>query len=672
MLYSLNASKAETQLYLSHIKLSNFRLFQDLDLELNRGLNVLVGENDSGKTSIIDAICFVLGTRSHDRRFLKETDFFTDSNELRIQLTFADVVNHAHRFVEHLSNSDHAGQPVLHVQLRAWQTGLERRGYPYIRTEIKSGHDGNGPLLETEIRDFLSATYLKPLRDAEDELSSGRGSRLSQILSSSKSVYKEMGDILKIVAAANQELLKDGGALKAETKKIESDYLHNLIFEVSKKELGAHVNISGAKVDNSGNLIEVSESERKSQLRAILEKLSLNLTGDSRVHGLGYHNLLFMASELLLLEQETENEFPLLLIEEPEAHLHPQLQMKLLGFLNERTSEQSESNIQCILTTHSPNISSKADPSQIFILNSGNAWSLRAGETELASDDYGHLRKFLDVTKANVFFAKGILFVEGASEQILLPVLAKLLGKPLEAYGVSVVKYDNSGSWKRFASIFLRKKNGENEPINSPVKVCILRDLDLWPDVAEKEKAHYGFKERKEGNSHYWLNFYQNKDELQNAVNSRVRMSDKSLLLNPIANSDNDDSLNTSFEKQNVRMELSDDWTFEYCLAKYGMLDECLEVLGKSPSDCEQGDENDKAVFVQSVVNSTKTDFAYDLAKILEDKLHSKIADLGKGNDIAISSVSEIKTAYARELRQKLPPYIVRAIEFVTSENKLG
>jgi len=119
-------------LYLSKIRLTNFRLFEKLDLTLNSGLNVLVGENDSGKTSIIDAICFVLGTRSHDRRFLRESDFFCDSTELIIQLTFSEVTNHAPKFVEHLSNelnSNGDNEPVLHVQLRAWKTGIERRGY---------------------------------------------------------------------------------------------------------------------------------------------------------------------------------------------------------------------------------------------------------------------------------------------------------------------------------------------------------------------------------------------------------------------------------------------------------------------------------------------------------------------------------------------------------------
>ena len=197
------------------------------------------------------------------------------------------------------------------------------------------------------------------------------------------------------------------------------------------------------------------EPAKKRHLRAILEGLNWALTNDRRAHGLGYHNLLFMGAELLLLEQEAENEFPLLLIEEPEAHLHPQLQMKLLQFINSKVkTAEAPNGVQCILTTHSPNISSKADPSAVIMLSGGTAWSLREGETELDPDDYKYLRKFLDATKADVFFAKGIIFVEGDGENILMPVIARLLGRPLENYGVSIVKYDNSGSWKRFAKLF--------------------------------------------------------------------------------------------------------------------------------------------------------------------------------------------------------------------------
>src|SRR5690606_5402721 len=241
-------------MHISRIKIINFRFFEKLDLKLNKGLNILVGENNSGKTALIDAIRYVLGTNTNDRSFIKEEDFFAESNDLSIQLTFSDVDTHAYRFVEHLSHEEYHDEDgdtkrrsVLHLQLNAQNTGTERRGYPYIKTELKSGVDGNGLSIEAEIRDFLAATYLKPLRDAESELSSGRASRLSQILSSSKEVKAGMSDILSIIAEANDSLLADDTALKNAAENIQSNYLHELIFEQDKENLGAFIDVAGVR-----------------------------------------------------------------------------------------------------------------------------------------------------------------------------------------------------------------------------------------------------------------------------------------------------------------------------------------------------------------------------------------------------------------------------------------
>lgn len=641
-------------MHISRIKVVNFRLFKDFEVVLNKGLNVLVGENDSGKTALIDAIRYVLGTNSNDRTFIREEDFHENSDELSIQITFINVDSHAYRFVEHLSHEkfiDEEGndkrRSVLHLNLKAKKTGSERRGYPYIKTELKSGVEGNGLSVESEIRDFLSATYLKPLRDAESELSSGRSSRLSQILSSSHEVKSGIDDILSIIANANESLMADDAALKKSAENIQNNYLHKLIFEQDKGKLGAFIDISGVTDEELGNL---PDNVKRRHLRSLLEGLSLALTKDRRMHGLGYHNLLFMGAELLLLEQEAENEFPLLLIEEPEAHLHPQLQMKLLQFIN---SKANDSAVQCVLSTHSPNISAKVSPSNIIMLNQGKAFSLKFGETELGGDDYNYLQKFLDATKANVFFAKSLLFVEGDGENILLPKIAELLERPLENYGVSIVKYDNSGSWKRFARLFLRKDKDESPSDWNPTKVCVLRDLDLWPDCAEEKEDGsnpYGFKNSNSKNQSYW---HRNCTDKSQKIASHI----------------------DGLERQNVKVKISNDWTFEYCLAKYGLFDECCLALDINTGDKPSEDtaEDEKATFILSKVS--KTDFAYRMAEILEKQRSDKIKDAiqeleGRQQqtpDGINKATKKAASEFAAVLKGRLPSYIVEAIEYVTS-----
>lgn len=644
-------------MYLDRVAIKGFRLFKELDFSLNRGLNVLVGENDSGKTALVDAIRYTLGTNSSERSYVMESDFHDDSSELSIQLKFSDVDSHAYRFVEHLSHEEYIDsqgegkrRSVLYVQLTAKKTGKERRGYPYIQSDIRSGKDGNGLPIETEIRDFLATTYLKPLRDAEAELSSGRASRLSQILGSSKEVRDGANDILSIVGKANEQLLADDAALKKSAKNIQKKYLHGLIFEGDKEKLGVFIDIAGV---TTKGLDTLPDNTKRRHLRAVLEGLSLALTEDRKLHGLGYHNLLFMAAELLLLEQEVENEFPLLLIEEPEAHLHPQLQMKLLQFINSKVkSYANPEGIQCILTTHSPNLSSKADPSEIIMMNDGRAWPLKPDETELDGGDYVYLRKFLDATKANVFYAKGILFVEGDAENILLPEIARLLGRPLENYGVSIVKYDNSGSWKRFAKLFLRPGKDDDSEAWPSTRVCILRDLDLWPDCAEEKddgSNQYGFKKQSNRNQRYWrrncADEQQRKDELIDGLN-----------------------------RQNVSAKISDDWTFEFCLSKYGLFEECYEAIHGSREGIENivGGDSEKATYIQSKVS--KTDFAYNLSRILasqlEDSIRGNIEVLTdeekKDQDACEKATNSANLAFAIALKEKLPPYIVEAIEYVT------
>lgn len=639
-------------MYIESVQISNFRLFKEFSVQLNPGLNLLVGENDTGKTSFIDAIRFCLGTNSKERLHLADSDFHKGEASLSIALKFADVEKHAFRFVEHLSFEDFidangaaAKRPVLHVTFSAKKTGTERRGYPYIQTQLRSGCESDGLTIETEVREFLAATYLKPLRDAQAELSTGRSSRLSQILNSSKDIRESTVEILNVIAAANSALLADGTALKRSADDIRDNYLHRLIFEAEKENLGAFIDIAGVKAER---LNQLNESEKRRYLRSVLEGLSLALSEDGRLHGLGYQNLLFIAAELLLLEQESGHEFPLLMIEEPEAHLHPQLQLKLLQFIESKLPTGDAAGIQCILSTHSPNLASKADPRKIVSFGAGKAWAMRADETELSPDDYVFVQKFLDVTKANLFFARALLLVEGDAENILLPTIAKLIGRNLEDHGVSIVKYDNNGSWKRFARVFLRQGMNERPEEWHPTKVAILRDLDLWPDCAEEsDHNRYGFKSRKDRNQSYWRS---NCDDVNERVVTIV------------------DGLN----RQNIRVFVSNDWTLEFCLAKFGLFSECFEALnGRVPTDIEVPEDlNERGTLVLSQVS--KTDFAYKLALVLEDqrthKRQEAVLALGENSERSQreAAIAEANERYAAELREKLPSYIVEAIDYVT------
>ena len=184
-------------MYVSEIHAAGFRCFGQenaLTLNLRPGLNILAGPNDSGKTAIIDASRFVLWTRGDDFLRLEPTDFHVKPNgervtELLIRCTLdALTADEEARFLEWCSNE--AGKLRLFVCLRATLRKLPGGGESVIPL-YRAGKNGDGPALEGDLREYLKTTYLKPLRDAERELRSGRRSRLSRILGALPTMAKQ-------------------------------------------------------------------------------------------------------------------------------------------------------------------------------------------------------------------------------------------------------------------------------------------------------------------------------------------------------------------------------------------------------------------------------------------------------------------------------------------------
>jgi len=652
-------------MYLSKITIENFRCFgsgQDkLELRLNKGLTALVGENDGGKTAVIDALRFVLGTTDQEWQRLEDEDYNADADpsEIRIACKFEELNEHDKRtFVEFLTYGENPGdEPVVYVNWTVENKGEIRRGRLYRRPEIRSGKNGNGPTIPPERREFLRATYLRPLRNAARALTAGRGSRLSEVLAKTKrigapdqvSTLPEDFDLSNVLSdkAISQLGVLDIGLITNKLLKQQQG------IGDAKSRINKHLEELTIRGDEVKSEIGISEPSASVEvrLRMILEKLDLVLEGEGEP-GLGSSNLLFMACELLLLSQEAVGN-KLLLIEEPEAHLHPQRQLRVMRFLQ----DQAESlGIQVIVTTHSPNLASVIKLNNLVMIKKPHAYAMAEGETNLEKSDYRFLERYLDVTKANLFFARGVLIVEGPSEAILLPELARIFGRDLAEYGVSIVNVGGVGL-RRFARIFPRKHEKGNL---LDIPVACLTDMDVMPNCAPAILGKV-----KEGEGWPPMRRWQAKKDFPAEEDLEAEREKQ----------------RANASGQYVRTFVSDAWTLEYDLAFCGLAKEvylaaCLadrdDELNRGSVDQDDTVEAALAEFAALQEGLRETDEC-SLGEVLASSVYARFARDGISKPIAAQYLAEHLVQECNdgklgsvELLKRLPQYLVQAIEYVT------
>jgi putative ATP-dependent endonuclease of the OLD family len=194
---------------------------------------------------------------------------------------------------------------------------------------------------------------------------------------------------------------------------------------------------------------------------------------------------------------ENAKVFPILAIEEPEAHLHPSMQFKLLQFLNKNLSKtDNDGNVrQIFVTTHSTHITSAIELDSLICLygNGKVGYPGKAFGTNTTSKNY--VKRFLDATKSNMLLADKVIFVEGLAEQILLPVFAayqkdsngitneeKLINEH-----ISTVTVD-SRTFNHFLPIFAYKDETET-PFAINKKVVCITDAD--PEIQKGDNRWY-------------------------------------------------------------------------------------------------------------------------------------------------------------------------------------
>jgi putative ATP-dependent endonuclease of OLD family len=436
-------------MYLAKLSIRNFRRLESVDVGFQPGLNVLVGPNNIGKSAVVDALRALLAGSDEPYPRLTEDDLHCPkggerAGAIEFEYIFRDLSPEDEAdFLHALKNTaDGKVEAVLSVTYDSAETSGRLKAKRWCGDHKEIG-------MTSSILENLRSVYLPPLRDAEQGLRPSRNSQLSRLM---HLLADDTGRAT--VDAAVEQLDKDLKALKP----LEDTY---------KAVRARHTEMVGDKLaqDIGVELSGSDFSKVAARLALIVDELELER------NGLGYNNLIFMAVVLSELARSSDPAYRGLIVEEPEAHLHPQLQAVLLRYLSNIKSTAGESPVQVFVTSHSPNFASIAPLDAITCLVKTDD-KIEAFHPRTIAFEKGKkekLARYLDVTRAEIFFARRVVFVEGAAELVLVHTLASQCGFDLRGHAVSLISVEGL-NFDSFIPLF-----GENA---LKVPVAVLTDAD--------------------------------------------------------------------------------------------------------------------------------------------------------------------------------------------------
>jgi putative ATP-dependent endonuclease of the OLD family len=457
-------------LYLSQLEVEGFRSLSRVSVALGRNMSVLVGENSGGKSNVIDALRLLTDPVDGRRNlYLDRDDVFRGGScgQVVLRATYTGSA-------EDLAAYQHATGPELDRLL--YTLRFTPPGPGQVRGQVDwiagSGADPCDP--QPRGRDRLRHVYLPPLRDAAHDLGSGAGGRIQTILDSLLTGPDPVRDAdgvpvdearLLDFARGRFDEVEAHPAIAAATGRIGT--------RLSRLTSGAYEQCTGLGFPATS----VQALARALRMRMADAGLPPREIAES---GMGYANLLFIATVLAQLDTAREADLTLLLVEEPEAHLHPPLQALLLDYLRDAAAASRAAPptgrwrgyLQVVITSHAPSLAASADVTDLVVLqrratasqaptgaaagsapsaadtaptfvapgsvrepDAANAADAAKYETAainiaalgLSAADRRKLNRYLTATRSAMLFSPRVVLVEGIAEALMLPPMAEAL-----------------------------------------------------------------------------------------------------------------------------------------------------------------------------------------------------------------------------------------------------
>ena len=503
-------------MYIKEIKISNFRSFKDASIPFHEGVNVIIGHNNTGKSNLLRAIGLVLGYSDGHR--LGTSDIFYDTNvetlklhSPRIQITLVFHISEGESldsaemglFADMMTDPVLSEEAELRYEFKLADTQEDNYkadvagattakeiwkiiNHDYIRF-YRSSRSGGNQAAGISVNDVLGQIdfqFLDAIRDVSHDLYAGYNPLLRDVLnffidySVKNDTAKTENEIKEQLKTLRHDFVQESAPLMQTLQ----NRLQNGKNVFLRYALDTGATFNGAVPDFDG---EVTENEMFAVLRMII-RYDAGIEVPATYNGLGYNNLIYMS--LLLAKMQADSSITymkrnakvlsFLAIEECEAHLHPAMQYKFLQFLQDNNANGHVRQI--FLTSHSTQIASAVKLDDLICLTSPVLGNIKVGypRTIFNEDDVDdmeskqYVQRFLDATKADMFFANKLIFVEGIAEELLLPVFARYLDMNLTDEHVLVV---NMGGryFKHFLKLF-----DTNNPYAIDKKIVCLTDID--------------------------------------------------------------------------------------------------------------------------------------------------------------------------------------------------